>query len=244
MSCDLENKASPSESGRGLRLSQLPSSLRPSARNLVSELDADGDGFLDENELAMVLNTLQSARTQNRSLTKVLGGMVLSFLALAGAVFGTSIAAAHLAKDTTVDGSGVLHDKHTGAVVQTDQAMAWSEGRNLVDLTNSDLAHLKEMKLLDGNLHFTVKGFARLPSEDAEDQQVLLLVEGGTLAYDKTGMTGATGAALTLVQAAYGLTDLDAGVHVEGDSNRNLGWYSLHVFLLGMSPCYGRRCTI
>jgi hypothetical protein len=223
MSLDIENKA-PSAPGPGLLLSQLPQSLRPSARQLIAELDVDGDGRLDENELAMVLNTLQSARTQNRSLTKLLGGMLFALLALVAAVFGTSIAAAHLAKDTNVDGSGVLHDKRTGAVVQTNQAMVRSEGRNLVDLTNGELALLKEMELLDGNLHFAVKGFARLPSEDAEDKQVLLLVEGGTLAYGKEGMTGATGAALTLVQAAYGVTDDDAGVDAGGVGNgeRNL----------------------
>ena len=56
MGCGLKNKA-PSAPGPGLPLSHLPPSLRPSARNLIAELDADGDGFLNENTLTMAINT-------------------------------------------------------------------------------------------------------------------------------------------------------------------------------------------
>ena len=72
---DEENTAPSPSPKSGIRISDLPVSVRPSARNLLRELDANGDGLLDESELAMALDALHASRRQNRGLTKVVGGL-------------------------------------------------------------------------------------------------------------------------------------------------------------------------
>lgn len=192
----------------GIRLSDLPASVRTSALNLVAELDADGDGFLDEGELATALNILQTSRNQNRSLTKIVCGLLCSTLLLVGAVFASSIAAANLSKDSNLDSHGRLYGKSTGSVVQTSEAVIWSAEKNIVGMTNRELVNLKSVALFDGDLHFHVKGFAR----SAGGKKVVLLVEGGTITYDKDGMAEeASGDALSLMSIAFGINDNDAG---------------------------------
>mmetsp|Transcript_24361 Transcript_24361/g.57916 ORF Transcript_24361/g.57916 Transcript_24361/m.57916 type:complete len:288 (+) Transcript_24361:503-1366(+) len=199
----------------GIRISDLPVSVRPSARNLLQEIDADGDGFIDESELAMALNALRASRKQNRSLTKVVGGLALSILLLVGAVFGTSIAAAHLAKDTVLDEQGVLHARGTRSLVKTGEAVTYSSDLDITGLTNDELGNLKHIVLFGGDLQFQVKGFVRHQSSttlgDADDEKkVALLVEGGTITYGKDGMVGATGDALSFIDIASGVTGTSA----------------------------------
>ena len=217
----------------GIRLSDLPASVRSSALNLVAELDADGDGFLDEGELATALNILQTSRNQNRSLTKIICGLLCSTLLLVGAVFGTSIAAANLSKDTNVDRHGRLNGKSTNSVVQTSEAVMWSADKNIVGMTNRELVHLKSIALFDGDLHFQVKGFARPPSPKAGAEKVVLLVEGGMITYDKDGMADASGDALSLMSIAFGVnsskflslsflaSDNDAGRRLDDNHDYN-----------------------
>jgi len=203
----------------GLRVFDLPASLRPSVRDLAIELDTNGDGVIDEEELVMAINNLKSTRDQNRNLTKIIGGLLGGMLLLSATVFGTSIAAAHLAKDTSIDSHGVLHDKHTDAVVQVSESIEWTPGKIIVDMNNRELGNLKKIALLNGDLQFQVKGYARHLSSEVEDKKVILLVEGGTVTYDKEGVADAAGDALSLINAVLGVVEIEG---TEGNSGRKL----------------------
>lgn len=228
MTSDEEN--TPPTAKQGVRIADLPAGLNPSVRNLVTELDTDNDGFIDEEEILMTVNSLKASRKQNRNLLKIVGGLVGFGLLLAAAVLGISIAAAHLSKDTNVDSGGVLHDKRTGSVIKTSEALEWTPDRNVADMTNRELQNVKSIVLLDGDLHFQVKGFARVPSKADGDKKIILLVEGGSVTYDKDGMADATGDALALVNAAFGLPE-DIGT--DGSSGRKLQFVGITgIFIL------------
>lgn len=203
----------------GLRVFDLPESLRPSVRDLAIELDTNGDGVIDEEELVMAINNLKSTRDQNRNLTKIIGGLLGGMLLLSATVFGTSIAAAHLSKDTSIDSHGVLHDKHTGAVVQVSESIEWTPDKIIVDMNNRELGNLKKIALLNGDLQFQVKGYARHLSSEVEDKKVILLVEGGTVTYDKEGVADAAGDALSLINAVLGVVEIEG---TEGNGGRKL----------------------
>merc|ERR1719253_2508642 len=100
----------------------------------------------------MAINNLKSTRDQNRNLTKIIGGLLGGMLLLSATVFGTSIAAAHLAKDTSIDSHGVLHDKHTDAVVQVSESIEWTPGKIIVDMNNRELGNLKKIALINAVL--------------------------------------------------------------------------------------------
>jgi len=201
MSADEENTPTPRPAG--FLLSQLPVNMRASALNIVKELDVNGDGYLDNKEMAEVLNQLNTSRKQTKRITKIAGGLALLVLLLIGAVFSSSVAAAYIAKDTSIDSYGILHDKSTGYVVQTSEAVMQVEGRKLMNMTSHELQNLKSIVQLEGDegdLHFMVKGFAR---PLLGERKLIVLVEGGTITYDMEGMVDATGDALLLINAAY-----------------------------------------
>jgi hypothetical protein len=106
--------------------------------------DIDGDGKLDEAELAMrnmdksgrgylsnetVYKLMREQLQMQKSLfqmKKIIAGLLVFVVILALSNLGTSFASAILAKDTTTNsesGSPQLVDKKTGEVVATDQAV-------------------------------------------------------------------------------------------------------------------------
>jgi len=189
----------------GFRLSKLPSSLKADARKLVKELDADGDGAISIEEFATAINSLRDARFTNKNLTKVIIGLLFISALLIASMFGVSSAAARMAKDTNIDDNGTLYNKNSGKNVKMSQATAWSGKINIVDMTASELLDLKQIVLLDGKVNFAVNGYAVTPSGD----EVMLLVEGGTVYYDNVGIFYATGNARNLLDIAFGVVDLD-----------------------------------
>jgi len=189
----------------GFRLSKLPSSLKADARKLVKELDADGDGAISIEEFATAINSLRDARFTNKNLTKVIIGLLFISALLIASMFGVSSAAARMAKDTNIDDNGTLFNKNSGKNVKMSQATAWSGKINIVDMTASELLDLKQIVLLDGKVNFAVNGYAVTPSGD----EVMLLVEGGTVYYDNVGIFYATGNARNLLDIAFGVVDLD-----------------------------------
>lgn len=187
----------------GFRASELPASLLPSARKLIEEFDEDGDGVIDTNEFIAAVNALQSSRSSNQQLRRIIIILVIFTFLLIGAMFGVSIAAARLAQDATIDSNGVLHAKHTGSVVSTKEAIQWSDKTLIADMNQQELAHLKTLVFLDGDLKFDVKGYART----TDNTQVILLVEGGTMTWDKGGIVSATGNALDLLVIGFDITE-------------------------------------
>jgi hypothetical protein len=149
------------EKGRNeFRISQLPNGLRESAKQLVKELDTDGDGAIDAHEFAAAVTSLTKERSKNRNLVKVLVLLSVGALALIGSMFGVSIAAARLAKDTETGALGILQDKVTGSVVKTGEALI-KDSTSVLDMATSQLQAMKKLVLMDGEVQFETKGFAR-----------------------------------------------------------------------------------
>ena len=197
---DIESKNTKREHAV-LRLSKLPEGLKESNLKLVKELDANGDGAIDMDEFVDAVHSLKKERSSNRNLSKVVSLLALATLLLIASIFGVSIAAAHYAKDTTIDDDGHFCDKNTGDVLQTSQASIWTDaGTNIMDLTTSQLIDANKIVLMDGNINFDIKGFSKSPSGD----QLMLNVEGGTITYDMDGIMDATGDARKMLEFAIG----------------------------------------
>jgi len=200
----------------GFYASELPASLRA----LVKEFDEDGDGFIDNNEFIAAVNALQSSRSSNQQLRRIIIILVIFTFLLVGAMFGVSIAAARLAQDVSIDSSGVFRAKHTGSVVSTKEAIKWSDKTLIAEMNPQELANLKTLVFLNGDLQFDVKGYART----TDNTQVIILVEGGTMTWDKEGIVSATGNALDLLVIGFGVTE----------SDRKLGLIDGHLLRLYM----------
>lgn len=214
------------ERNNTIRLSSLPCQLRESARALVDELDADGDGYIDSGELTAAINALATSRKKNRRLGRTIAGMTLAILLLIGAVFGSSIAAARLSKDINTDEeTGIMYVKGTGDVAKTGMALH-AYDRSVANLTDLELLNL--YKVIEGEYktQFHVKGHAR-----TVDNEVIVLVEGGTLTYDvDNGLKNATGDALFILQSA--------GFGTKDNSNRKLpSWAGCDCFTNPFAGC-------
>lgn len=81
----------------------------------IANMDRDGDGRIDPKEMYVTMFDVakEAIRQDKRIRTdrKIIYGLVGFSVVLAGCVFGTSVAAAYLAKDTQVNGSRALMTK-------------------------------------------------------------------------------------------------------------------------------------
>jgi len=193
-----------------IRVSSLPIGLRQSVATL--KLDLDGDGALDEEEIVMAVSNLATTTKDNKGLKKLVWTLCVFSVLLIACVFGASIAAARLAKDTEVDPSnGIMYAKGGNhEVLKTEDVIIYSNTTNIADMSNAELNLLKVILLSGGDVKFQIKGYARSVSMDTDtdtndDQQVKLLVEGGTITYDNAGIASATGDAQELLEFAYGV---------------------------------------
>lgn len=183
--------------------STIPVSELPEAfQDQVDRLGIDRDGAVGASDIALIIDQMDRADSNN----KLLGSIAKSFGALSiilvCSVVGSSIAAARLSNDIEVDRSnGFAYVKGTRhlEVMKTSEAL-YFEKENIVDVSNEKLAFLKEIFLNDGDIRFVVKGHARVALND----DVMVLVEGGTLNFGVEGLTGATGDALTLIKTSIG----------------------------------------
>jgi len=187
-----------------LLLSELPANMRKSAMHLVKQIDVDGDGAIDMNEFVAAVASLKNERSTNRNLTKAVTLLSVGTLLLIGAMFGVSIAAARLAKDTRVGANGMLEDKHSGSVMKTGEAL-FEDKTNILDMDASQLMNVKKVILLDGEMQFDVMGYAKSSAGD----QVMMIVQGGTVTFDKEGISNATDSAKLLIDLALDTTDSD-----------------------------------
>merc|ERR1712161_65435 len=121
---------------------------------------------------------------------------------LVAALFGASIAAARLAKDTSIDPvTGIMYAKDSNTMMKTEQAK-FHRAMNFALLSNKELDHLMEISMTKGDVKFEVKGYAR--TGDSAVDEVMFLVDGGTITFDPKGITDTTGDAERLLTFAYG----------------------------------------
>jgi len=231
---DEENR----KTSNGFRTSQLPHMFRASARELVKELDTDGDGWIDNDEFVAAVEALKTSRSRNTKLYKIIILLSCVTFLLVGAMFAVSIAAANLAKDTTISTNGYLQDKRTLSTLKTKEATIWSSETEIVDMTPQQLSHLKTFALLDGGIKFDVTGYARTPNDD----KIILLVNGGTITWDNEGITDATGDARYLLDVAFGVEDIQ-DISTDG---RNLSFSYMGAIhcrrMLSVGNIYRRLC--
>lgn len=177
------------------RVSQMPKVVRDGS---LAVKVADGDGNLD---LDAVMDVLMDTRKNNKFLTKIICGLVAFVFVLVAAIFGVSIAAAKIAQDTNIDPiTGFVTAKNGGVdgrpppVMKTSEALRIEKGAVSVnEYTTDKLSALKKIDMNNGTLSFHVKGYSKGANV------TMLLVEGGTLTFDDTGLIDATGNDLHLL---------------------------------------------
>merc|ERR1712194_612950 len=147
--------------------------------------DANGDGQLDTGEIIMAVEHLAAKTKANTSLKKIVYVLCGFSVVLVAALFGASIAAARLAKDTSIDPvAGIMYAKDSDSIMKTEEAK-FRRSMNFALLSNQELDNLIDFRLTGGDVKFQVKGYARNTGDDAAAvKEVMLLVEGGTITYD------------------------------------------------------------
>jgi len=224
----LQQKSSSNTASRSLciRIADLSHTLRQSVHEL--QLDVDGDGQLDTDEILSAVQHLTTQTKTQASLRKMVGALCTFVLLLVVCVFASTLTAARLVQDTTLDPlSGMMYAKGGNAqhkIMMKTEAVAiyrtaTTTTSTVATMTNTELEKLQAILPggTGGGVKFQVKGYARKQmaessdSDSEEEELVQLLVEGGgTITYDKKGITAATGTAKVLLTfAAYGDGDGD-----------------------------------
>jgi len=193
-----------------IRISDLSHNLRKSIKQL--ELDLDGDGNLDTEEILLAVKHLTTQTKTQLSLKRMVVVLCTFMVLLVLCVFASSITAARLAKDTEIDPiSGIMYakvgDTLHSSIMKTEAVEIYSNSNVIAEMTNDELDILKAVLLPTnkrdsstcGDVKFQVKGYAR-----KNDNNIMLLVEGGTITYDNDGIMDATGNAKVLLAFAYG----------------------------------------
>jgi len=202
-----------------IRISSLPQQIR----EFASKLDIDGDGDLNHSDVAMALYHLETKKKENKNLRNIIVVFSVLSVLLVACIFGASMTAARLSQEVHVNAAnGFAYVKGSGEVMKTERAMVWEQG-GIAELPTKTLNRLAEIVLAEGDVRFKIKGSAR--SRDPLNDSVILLVEGGTLTWDRVeGLVDATGHAKTLLENTFGKDAFEVDVHVDGTNNsrRNL----------------------
>jgi len=192
----------------GICLDDLPYNLKKAVSEL--KLDTNGDGRLDTKEIVMAVEHLVSRTKDNASLKKIVMLLCGFSVFLVAALFGASIAAARLAKDTEMDPiTGVMYAKGAAhSVIMKTSPATFIHQENIALMTNEELDGLKAIIMTSGDVKFQVKGYSRSGTTDmndnGNDNQVMVVVEGGTITYDSQGIMDASGDAERLLTFTYG----------------------------------------
>jgi len=193
-----------------IRVSMLPAELRGPVEDM--KLDLDGDGAISIKELEVIIERLIATKDDNKSLRKQLIYMGIFSILLTCIIFGVSIAAARLSKETTVDPvTGIMSTKGTDQSIHTSPVSYYLDTLDVVGMKNDDLSALTDLILSEGAVELSVKGYSR----SLVKNQVTFLVEGGTVLYGADGYVSATGTAATLLAFAADSDD-NATSSVEG----------------------------
>eukprot|EP01139_Manchomonas_bermudensis_P011414 Amastigsp_a342865_12.p1 type:complete len:558 gc:universal Amastigsp_a342865_12:1704-31(-) len=98
--------------------------LSPELREIFESIDLDGDGCVDASELMAALQTINVQQKTNRRLWWIVGLGTFVLLCCLVAIFGLSVAAMHLVKDTKVkpssEGASVMRAKVGDGSAQQD----------------------------------------------------------------------------------------------------------------------------
>jgi len=186
-----------------IRVSALPQYIRASAEKIATE-----DGDIGISEVATVLSDVDRKTRTNTLLRRLIAGFAICSILLVAGVFGASITAARLSQDIAVDHtSGFAYVKGSNSeVMKTAEAINYSESDSIGLMSNTALSRLREIILADGDIRFSVKGHARNANDD-----VILLVEGGTITFNDEGIVDVRGDAKFILEAVYGLPEVDSG---------------------------------
>mmetsp|Transcript_42523 Transcript_42523/g.43295 ORF Transcript_42523/g.43295 Transcript_42523/m.43295 type:complete len:394 (-) Transcript_42523:195-1376(-) len=215
----------PAEKRMSIRISGLSHQLRQSVKEL--HLDVDGDGELDTDEILSAVKHLTTQTKTQSSLRKIVCALCTFLVLLVACVFASTLTAARLVIDTTVDPqSGIMYANKRGSgdnthhtiIMKTEWAALSSTATTVAQMTNEDLTVLQAI-LIGGStagVKFQVKGYARKGSSSETEEEVRILVEGGTLTYDRHGITAATGTAKVLLTFAYGEVRTGTHYHLYG----------------------------
>jgi len=217
---DSEIASTKKKSVYGVRVSSLQDTLRKSVARM-NNLDNknknknnknngdDGERNEEEEIVVQAVNNLVSTAKINRMLKIIIVVSVcVTAIALVGCVFGATIAIARLSKQTEIDSiTGIMYSKESNSdhshltTMKTEDVVIYSDmtDTSILDMTNEKLKTLKEILLPNGDVKFQVKGYAR----SKDNTQIGLLVQGGTIIYDKEGLASATGDAKILLDLAY-----------------------------------------
>jgi len=179
-----------------IRISKLPVTIREAAKGF----DDDGDGLLDADEIAHVIGDLTEKSKTNKLLQKIVAAFVIATFLLIGCIFGASITAARLAQEISIDHkTGFAYVKGSSTdVMKTAQALV-EKTTSIGGLSGKELVNLQEIVFKGEDLRFVVKGHSR----NAENDTVILLVEGGAITFDANGIVNATGYASILLLNAF-----------------------------------------
>jgi len=186
------------ESKRGIRLSEMTPELQDRVEKLG--IDQDGDGKITMEEMETLIARYLDTKKDNKFLRHLVTVLVIFSILLTGCVFGASITAARLSKDTAVDPvNGIMYAKGSETPIQTEAVAIRNDGVIVNDMNTKELDALNEISLDNGSMKFQVKGYAK----SVEKNQVALLVEGGSLIYGQEGLVAATGMAETMFNLVY-----------------------------------------
>lgn len=206
-----------------LRVDQMQN-LDAGMKEYIKKFDIDGDGEIDVDEFISAINSLKMTREvrivigqkrpvvqvtltvvsfcpsyqSNLLFRRIIYALLIGFLLLIGSVFGVSIVAANLSKDTSMGINGIMIDKNTGAVAKTTDAYETSTGK-IADMSTAQLGRIKMIELLDGTVNFHVKGFVKPSSRE----EIILIINGGTITYGPEGIADATDQAKYLLDIAF-----------------------------------------
>jgi hypothetical protein len=212
-----------------IRVSALPQHIRASAL----KLDVNHDGALCTEEIADAISDLDKKERTNRNLKMTVSGVIVLCVLLIAAIFGSSIAAASLAKDVTVDhDNGFAYVKGSHDVMKTSEAIVYQEGMVIPDMSNDELVDLKMIILNEGNIRFDIKGFARNENDDT----IILLTEGGSLTYNFEGIIYSTGQARAILEAMFG-----EEIHVEDSDGQRELWCACSLVTCGTTQTNNKK---
>lgn len=230
-----DSAAASSKSGlgsSGIRVSSLPLALQQEVHKMG--LDVDGDGTLDTHEIIAVVNNLATTSKENDNMKKIILVLVIFAVLLVCCVFGATITAARLSKETSIDVmTGAMYAKGTTTSMKTSEFVEYTPNTVIATMTNEELDELKYFYLGDDlSMKFFVKGYTRpsSPQNDGvsgDDAVVVLLVEGGVIFFDSDGIRDATGDAKMLLDLFTGNTNVDDYIQAEqqSDTRRRLQDY-------------------
>mmetsp|Transcript_3617 Transcript_3617/g.3922 ORF Transcript_3617/g.3922 Transcript_3617/m.3922 type:complete len:224 (+) Transcript_3617:84-755(+) len=181
------------ESKRGIRVSEMTPQLQDQVEKLG--IDQDCDGKITMEEMESLIESYLDTKKDNKFLRHLVTVLVIFSFLLTGCVFGASITAARLSKETSVDlGSGIMFAKDSDRPIQTEPVAILIEGVTINEMKVNELDALYEIRLDNGLIKFQVKGYAN----SLEKNQVTLIVEGGTLIFGNDGLVSVTGTAETM----------------------------------------------